>query len=348
MQQSESEAVAGAGAWGSVFVAVFIRLKGSMTIWKPFMGKLASSQYYKFALLTFWLVSSPSTAVETWETFAANHVKSRCNKSGCSGLVPTGKCVDGSRNLSLLLWCCSRIPAVLPQSLFPARFQPIIVIAFPLGNRRFPTISFKIYSEIAWMTTIHPPHCRIRDHSVDFLSLRSEPLIVLAVLSGRSSLCASASMAAEASFLFICLCPMGGWSVCLWVWGGGTWALLPGSCHVCAQAFPGSKSAELVTAEAMKRLWQMWVCSLILYEYWICFFFRGRVALCLRCCSLFIICRLCTILEWGVANGSSKVASWRYILAGEMQERTRKQKGSVGAMKMDPCCRPRKSFRSMF
>lgn len=100
MQQSEGETVAGAGAWGSVFVAVFIRVKGSVTIWKPFMGKLASSQYCKFALLTFWLVSSPSTAVETWETFAANHVKSRCNKSGCSGLVPTGKCGDGGKNCS--------------------------------------------------------------------------------------------------------------------------------------------------------------------------------------------------------------------------------------------------------
>lgn len=53
MQQSERETVAGAGAWGSVFVAVFIRVKGSVTIWKPFMGKLASSQYCKFALLTF-------------------------------------------------------------------------------------------------------------------------------------------------------------------------------------------------------------------------------------------------------------------------------------------------------
>lgn len=53
MQQSERETVAGAGAWGSVFVAVFIRVKGSVTILKPFMGKLASSQYCKFALLTF-------------------------------------------------------------------------------------------------------------------------------------------------------------------------------------------------------------------------------------------------------------------------------------------------------
>lgn len=162
MQQSERETVAGAGAWGSVFVAVFIRVKGSVTIWKPFMGKLASSQYCKFALLTFWLVSSPSTAVETWETFAANHVKSRCNKSGCSGLVPTGKCVDGGRNHSLLLSWCSRIPAALPQPLFPARFQPITVTACPLGNHRFPTIYFKIYSEIVWMTTIRPSHCRIR------------------------------------------------------------------------------------------------------------------------------------------------------------------------------------------
>lgn len=98
MQQSERETAAGAGVWGSVFVAVFIRVKGSVTIWKPFMDKLAGSQYCRFALLTFWLVSSPSTAAETWETFAANHVKSRCNKSGCSGLVPTGKCGDGGRN----------------------------------------------------------------------------------------------------------------------------------------------------------------------------------------------------------------------------------------------------------
>lgn len=51
MQQSERET--GAGAWGRVFVAVFIRVKGSVTIWKPFMGKLASSQCCKFALLTF-------------------------------------------------------------------------------------------------------------------------------------------------------------------------------------------------------------------------------------------------------------------------------------------------------
>lgn len=274
MQQSESEAVAGAGAWGSVFVAVFIRLKGSVTIWKPFMGKLASSQYYKFALLTFWLVSSPSTAVETWETFAANHVKSRCNKSGCSGLVPTGKCVDGSRNLSLLLWCCSRIPAVLPQSLFPARFQPIIVIAFPLGNRRFPSISFKIYSEIAWMTTIHPPHCRIRDHSVDFLSLRSEPLIVLAVLSGRSSLCASASMAAEASFLFICLCPMGGWSVCLWVWGGGDlssapWVLpclCPGFSREQISRAGDSRSHEKTVADVSLLPNTLWILNLLFLQ----------------------------------------------------------------------------------
>lgn len=112
--------------------------------------------------------------------------------------------------------------------------------------------------------------------------------------------------------------------------------------------FPGSKSAELVTAEAMKRPWQMWACSLILYEYWICFFFRGRVALCLCCCLLFITCRVYTILEWGVVNKSCKVASWRYILAGGIQERTRKQKGSVGAMKTNPCCRPWKSFGNMF
>lgn len=93
--------------------------------------------------------------------------------------------------------------------------------------------------------------------------------------------------------------------VCVCVCGEGrTRALLPGSCHVCAQAFPGSKSAELVTAEAMKRPWQMWACSLILYEYWICFFFRGRVDLCLCCCSLFITHGVYTIPEWGVVTKS--------------------------------------------
>ena len=65
-------------------------------------------------------------------------------------------------------------------------------------------------------------------------------------------------MAAEASFLFICLHPLGPgvWAARAAV-AGGARALLLGSCHACAQAFPGSKSAELVTAEAMKRLWQM-------------------------------------------------------------------------------------------
>lgn len=50
----------------------------------------------------------------------------------------------------------------------------------------------------------------------------------------------------------------------------------------------------------------------------------------------------------GVVNKSCKVARWRYILGGEIQERTRKQEGSVGAMEMDPCYRPWKSFRSIF
>lgn len=154
MQQSERETVAGAGVWGSVFVAVFIRVKGSVTIWKPFMDKLAGSQYCKFALLTFWLVSSPSTAVETWETFAANHVKSRCNKSGCSGLVPTGKCGDGGRNSYFS-------GGVWEYLLHSARLLSVTVIAFPLGNHRFPTF-FKICSEIVWMTTVRPSRCGIR------------------------------------------------------------------------------------------------------------------------------------------------------------------------------------------
>lgn len=297
MQQSKRETVAVAGAWGSVFAAVFIRVKGSVTIWKPFMGKLASSQYCKFALLTFWLVSSPSTAVETWETFAANHVKCRCNKSGCSGLVPTGKCGNGGKNhssfsdgISEYLLC-----GVLPQTSppFPAKFQPITAIAFPLGNHRFPTFFF-----------LNPQcHCvndnnsaislQDQDQSMVFLSLKSKPLITADCAKWKGfSLCQCPDSSRGIFSIYLPL-PLGDLE-CVGCTGSGgreegARALVPRSCHACAQVFPKSKSAELVTTEALKSLWQMWAWSLIPF-----FFFRGRSAVCLHSCLLFI--------TWGINN----------------------------------------------
>lgn len=147
--------------------------------------------------------------------------------------------------------------------------------------------------------------------SMVFLSLKSKPLIA-ADCAKWKDLSPCQCPDGSRGILSIYLPPSLGDLECglHWQWRGGIRALLPGSCRACAQAFPGSKSAELVTAEAMKRLWQMWACSLILYEYWICFFFWGRVAVRLRSCSLFIAYGVYPTLEWGVVNKSSKGAFW--------------------------------------
>lgn len=165
-----------------------------------------------------------------------------------------------------------------------------------------------------------------------FLSLKNEPLITADCVKWKElSRCQCPDGSRGISFIY--LPPSLGDLECglHWQrWQGGTRALLPGSRRACAQAFPGSKSAELVTAEAMKRPWQMWACSLILYEYWICFFFRGRVAVFLCSCSLLHVGHT---QHWSgvLLVEVAKVHPGRYKLTGEQQERTRKWDGSVGS-----------------
>lgn len=108
-----------------------------------------------------------------------------------------------------------------------------------------------------------------------FLSLKSKPLITAdCALSGRSSLCASAPTAAEASCLFVCLCPLGTWSVGCTGGGGGDpssapWllpCLCPGFSREQISRTGDSRSHEKTVADVSLLSNTLWILNLLFFS----------------------------------------------------------------------------------